>query len=120
MRMFSLVLLDFSSDTISTACEWWPIMPCMNLTSAAVCCTRDRSTAFSAEMTRVDSPGAPGCTIGGADPAPAVPTLAVRHDAPAATIRRTAPIRREYPFKICKGYTVGGAAINETGAGPGL
>ena len=55
-----------SSAAISSACAWWPIIPCMNRTSAAVNCTRDRSVAFSARNRR-DSPrpGAPGWTIWG-------------------------------------------------------
>jgi hypothetical protein len=44
----------------------------MNRTSAAVCPTRDRSTAFSTEMTRGSWPGAPGWTIGGPDSTPAL------------------------------------------------
>ena len=78
-----------------------PIMPCMNRTSATVCWTRDRSTASSAAMTRLDSPGAPGWTRGGPDSALGGPgstlggpgsTLAERHDA-AATITRRVAIR---------------------------
>ena len=42
-------------------------MPCMNFTSAGVDCTFDRSRACSAPTTRLASPGAPGCTIGGPD-----------------------------------------------------
>ena len=63
--MSSLRLRDCSSAVISSACAWWPIIPCMNRTSAAVCWTRDRSAAAAAPMTRLDSPGAPGWTMGG-------------------------------------------------------
>src|SRR5688500_9958643 len=38
-------------------------MPCMNFTSAGVCCTFDKSVAASAEITRLASPGAPGWMI---------------------------------------------------------
>ena len=54
-----------SSAAISSACAWWPIIPCMNWTSAAVNWTRERSLAFSAEIVRVACPGAPGWTMGG-------------------------------------------------------
>ena len=40
-------------------------MPCMNLMSAAVYCTFERSVAFCAVMTWLAWPGAPGWTIGG-------------------------------------------------------
>src|SRR5258706_12866163 len=53
-------------------------MPCMNRTSAAVCWTRDRSTAVSTVMTRLDCPGAPGWTIGGRGSAPVAPHEAAR------------------------------------------
>ena len=52
-----------AASTISTAWAWWPIMPCMNLTSAAVACTFERSLAWSAAITRLASPGAPGWMI---------------------------------------------------------
>src|SRR5262245_10963419 len=85
-----------TSATISSACSWWPIMPCMNLMSAPTNCTCDRSVALSAVMTCVGCPGAPGITIGAGDPAGcgarsgAVPPP-VRHDAVATTrkIRRS-------------------------------
>src|SRR5687768_16567720 len=51
------------SATISTACAWWPIMPCMNFTSAAVWPTFERSVACSVLMVLLAWPGAPGCTI---------------------------------------------------------
>ncbi len=49
-----------SSSTISTACAWWPIMPCMNLMSAAVAPTFERSVACAVLMVLVSWPGAPG------------------------------------------------------------
>ena len=90
----------FSSATISTACAWWPIIPCMNLTSAAVCWTFERSTALSAEMTWVASPGAPGWTIAG----PEDETFVLRH-APAATERTHTPTERVNVLMMAKGYT---------------
>src|SRR5262245_52049115 len=60
-------------------------MPCMNLTSAAVKGTRDRSTALSAAMTRLAWPGAPGWMMGGCGGAPAL-----RHPPAKTTVSRTA------------------------------
>src|SRR5581483_9303516 len=59
----------------------------MNLTSAGVLCTFERSAALAAVISWLDWPGAPGCTIGGW---PAVDV--VRHAA-AAAISRNAAIR---------------------------
>src|SRR5215831_4776111 len=39
-------------------------MPCMNLTSASVACTFERSVACEAATGWLDCPGAPGWTIG--------------------------------------------------------
>src|SRR5688572_8170862 len=64
-------------------------MPCMNLISAAVCCTRDRSDAWAAPITRVACPGAPGCTITGVES-----VLVVRQPA-APAARSTMGIREE-------------------------
>ena len=53
-----------SRSVISIACAWWPIMPCMNFTSAAV-----KPAATGARLVGVDhllaSPGAPGRMTGG-------------------------------------------------------
>ncbi len=56
----------FSSSTISTACAWCPIIPCMNSTSAVVNLTLERSTARTASMFWLGCPGAPGWTMGAA------------------------------------------------------
>ena len=55
-------------------------MPCMNLMSAPVYCTCERSLACAAAITRLGWPGAPGWTIGGC----ASTGAAERHEAPAA------------------------------------
>ena len=66
--------------------------------------TCDRSVAFSAEMTWLASPGAPGCTIGGgASPPPAGRTDAVRHDGPTETTRSSAAIGC---FEVGKSYRI--------------
>ena len=86
--MSSLVVRVGSSATISSACAWWPIIPCMNVTSAGVAWTCDRSRAWSAAIMRLGWPGAPGWTICGVWPAlGAAFTGAERHDvkAPAAS-----------------------------------
>ena len=66
-------------------------MPCMNLMSAPVYWTCERSLAFWALMIWLACPGAPGCTIGGdwsvrgagaAGDDAALPCDAVLHDAP--------------------------------------
>ncbi len=89
LRRSSDAVRDGTSATISTACAWWPIMPCMNLMSAPVYCTCERSLAWAAPMTLLGWPGAPGWVICGLASAGA----AERHDAPAATVSRMAAIR---------------------------
>jgi len=104
---------DGTSATISTACAWWPIMPCMNLMSAPVYSTCDRSLAFSAEITRLGWPGAPGWMIGGGPAGEAGAasgrsdaTPAVRHDAASPAIRRSATTRFAGVRTTCKEYTI--------------
>ena len=80
----SELVRDGTSATISTACAWWPIIPCMNLMSAPVYCTCDRSLACPAAMTRLGWPGAPGCASGGF----ASTGAAERHDTPAQTVSK--------------------------------
>src|SRR3954464_11382360 len=82
--------------TISTACAWWPIMPCMNLMSAPGYCTCDRSLAGAAAMTRLGCPGAPGWTIGGG----AVTPAAERQEPAAAAASRMAAIRYRTRHRI--------------------
>src|SRR3954452_24266702 len=90
-----------TSATISTACAWWPIMPCMNLMSAPVYWTCDRLLASAAAITRLGSPGAPGWTIGGREAA----GVAGRDAVAAAALNNRAAI----------GYlTVSGLAIGYT------
>ena len=73
----------------------------MNFTSAAVCWTFERSTAVDRrDDARVDSPGAPGWTIGGRDPTWRCGTTRRRRPRRRMTIRVS-----EWMFKICKGYT---------------
>src|SRR5436309_1374081 len=108
--MSSLALRDFSNSTISSAWAWWPIMPCMNLMSAPTYCTCDRSDAWSAVITLLAWPGAPGCTIGGGESMPAVVlapfTGAVRHDAAATAVRRSPTAFCDQRFMTRKGYTL--------------
>ena len=59
-RMASLAALTSSRAVISRAWAWCEIMPCMNITSAAVNRMPARSEASAAEMVRLGSPGAPG------------------------------------------------------------
>ena len=61
----------------------------MKRASAAVCCTRDRSTALSTVITRGAAPGAPGWTIGGDG--------AIPHE-PATSARTSAAMRRSEVF----------------------
>ena len=49
-----------SSAAISMACWWCPIMPCMNLTSAGVNWTLERSVESATLIARPACPGAPG------------------------------------------------------------
>ena len=85
------------SAVISMAWAWWPIIPCMNFTSAGVACTFDRSLAASAVSTRLASPGAPGCRMG-VEAAPPD-----RQAAPASTTHSTAALGRN--MGLAKGYT---------------
>src|SRR5262249_43677939 len=70
----------------------------------------ERSLAFSAEITLLGWPGAPGCTIGGGGDedgggvACAVP--AVRHDAAAPPINSANETRRNVADTTCKEYTI--------------
>ena len=64
-------------------------MPCMNLMSAAVCWTCDRSEAWASRMTRVACPGAPGWTMTGV-----ASVLPVRQ---AAVVRKTTKRRAVAP-----------------------
>ena len=84
-----------TSATISTACAWWPIIPCMNLMSAPVYCTCERSLACAAVMTWLACPGAPGWTIGGADDGVRTPRSGapVRQAPLTATATKMAAIR---------------------------
>ena len=60
----SFWVLSATSAVISSACAWCGIIPCMNFTSASVKPIPARSDASAAEISRLGSPGAPGCTIG--------------------------------------------------------
>ena len=63
--MSSRVVRDGSSAVISGAWAWWPITPCMNRVGG-VGPDPDDVNGCVAMVTRVASPGAPGCTRGGA------------------------------------------------------
>ena len=63
-RMASLAVLVSSSAVISRPGRGARVMPCMNRTSASVNRMPARSEASAAEMVRLGSPGAPGCTMG--------------------------------------------------------
>jgi hypothetical protein len=86
------------SAVISMAWAWWPIIPCMNFTSAGVACTFDRSVAASAVRTRFASPGAPGWMIW----VPAVPP-ALRQAALSNTAATAAASRKD--MGMAEGYT---------------
>src|SRR5258705_1856953 len=74
----------------------------MNLTSAGVAPTFDKSRACSAPTVRLSCPGAPGWTIAG------LPlTLAVRQAVPQAATRRSAERLREVLVIIRRPMTVG-------------
>ena len=60
----SFAVRSATSTVISSACAWCGIIPCRNLTSASVNRIPARSDASSAVISRLGSPGAPGCTIG--------------------------------------------------------
>src|SRR3954447_20068365 len=87
----------------------------MNLMSAPVYSTLDRSVAAAAEMTWLASPGAPGWTIGGgplcaasgaAGVAAGAVAEVVRHAADAASIKKAIATRGGGRlFKTCQGYT---------------
>ena len=61
--MSSRVVRVLSSATISMACVWWPIMPCMNSTSAAV--NGGRGAGFAVATRDPAAPGAAGWTVVG-------------------------------------------------------
>src|SRR4051812_23639895 len=86
----------------------------MNLMSAPVYSTLDRSVAAAAEMTWLASPGAPGWTIGGgplcagggAGVTAGAGADVVRHAGDAAGIKKTIAGRGGGRlFKTCQGYT---------------
>src|ERR1044071_3711425 len=77
----------------------------MNLMSAPVYCTCDRSVACSALITWLDWPGAPGWTIGGLESGGVARSgCAVRH-APAATVTRSGRRGKKWDLKVPQGYT---------------
>src|SRR5262245_17966225 len=86
----------------------------MNLMSAPVYSTFERSLAAAAEITLLACPGAPGCTIGGgASPARGAAGVVAgfaavveRHAAAAESIRKATRARRGRLFKVLfQGYT---------------
>ena len=97
-RMASLAVLVSSSAVISRAWAWCEIMPCMNRTSASENRMPARSEASSAEMVRLGSPGAPGCTMGGCAGDDVAPS--VRNAMPAA--RAAATSGRERFCRVMK------------------
>ena len=97
-RMASLAVLVSSSAVISRAWAWCEIMPCMNRTSASLNRMPARSEASVAEMVRLGSPGAPGCTMGGCAGDDAAPS--VRNAMPAA--RAAATSGRERFCRVMK------------------
>lgn len=63
---------------MSTACWWWTIMCCMKRMSAAVWRVWLSARECSAVISRLGWPGAPGCTMGGPDTAPAASRVSKR------------------------------------------
>src|SRR5687767_3665228 len=80
----------------------------MNLTSAGVKPTFDRSRACSAPTTLLGSPGAPGWTIAGAPPAPE------RHDAAAKAVNTRAANRRRFVMMAAPGRAPGRESYRTT------
>ena len=62
-RSFLLWLRVRIRSVISTAWEWWWIMPCMKLMSASAG-VRGRGAAVAGDNILLFCPGAPGCTMG--------------------------------------------------------
>ena len=56
IRISSRAVRESMRSTMSTACAWCAIIPCMKRTSAGVYATCDRSAAAVAAITRLDSP----------------------------------------------------------------
>ncbi len=84
----------YSSAVISSAWAWWPIMPCMNFTSASVCWKAAGLTAAPGAATWLPSPGAPGRTTAGPDAGADAAVLAA-HDVNAVATRTSAVISIE-------------------------